>query len=184
MSGIFQKYGSAVACGIAGSFASLFGKLGFQQTNWIYEKMEKQKLALVFSWSLRLGFVLLMICANIKMIEYKIRSFSKIGSSLTVILGFFIGYGLGTLFEIFIWSQYPNWSQYVGCFIIFIAIILLCHDVKLPVERRKSFQEVWTNEDLPLIENKKSEDNLYSLNDNKENTHIIVEEKPDVKEKI
>lgn len=82
------KWSLSVLCGIAGAVGALFAKMGFQPGNWLYTILDYIPYGQWIGWVLRAIFILLCIFANLKMVEYKIRSFAAIGSSLTVIISF------------------------------------------------------------------------------------------------
>lgn len=77
-----------------------------------------------------------MVFFNIKMVECKIRSFAKIGASLTVIVAFFSNYVFNILYEMALYDNYPGWYQYIGSYIILFGIGFLQQDEKKNNERR------------------------------------------------
>jgi hypothetical protein len=84
----WRDYLLAVMCGLTGSLASLCAKIGLQPTNAIYRYFDTMNYGSYIIWSFRVFFLLSIVYCNVKMLEYKIRSFASLGSSLTVVIAF------------------------------------------------------------------------------------------------
>lgn len=74
--------------------------------------------------------MLLMIFFNLKMVEYKIRSFAAIGSSLTVVISFLANYFMGVICEMVIYGKFPGWNGYVGSLFCLAGIYPLMNGAK------------------------------------------------------
>lgn len=73
----------------------------------------------------RIVFIFLMIMANAKMIEYKIRSFAAIGASLTVVTAFIANYLFNLLYEILLYYKFPSMNQYIGSIFCLAGVYVL-----------------------------------------------------------
>ena len=89
---INPNYKYSVLCGLTGSLAALFAKEGLQQNNKFYKYIDTLPYPTATSLIFRIIFISIMMIANVKMIEFKIRSFAAIGSSLTVVAAFISNY--------------------------------------------------------------------------------------------
>ena len=88
----YGKWLFSILCGIAGSFGGFFAKIALQPKNDLYATLKFIPYGEIIEWTFRGIFILLCAWANIKMVEYKIRSFAAIGSSVTVIIAFLANY--------------------------------------------------------------------------------------------
>ena len=70
------------------------------------------------------------------MVEFKIKSFAKIGASFTVINAFVTGYIFSTIQDIVVLGVYPKRWEYIGSFFLFGGIVFLQQDEVRNNERR------------------------------------------------
>ena len=125
-----NKWIFSIACGITGAQGGFFAKMSLEPKNFIYKDLSFIPYGIVFEWTLRIIFMILCIWTNIKMIEYKIRSFAAIGSSLTVIIAFFVNYIISLICDIFLTGKYPNGYTYQGSAFVLSGIVILMRGAK------------------------------------------------------
>jgi hypothetical protein len=130
MASKWTKWSWGIFCGLTGSVAALFAKLAFAPKNFIYDFINFIPYGIVFEYIIRTCFVLLMIFFNLKMVEYKIRSFAAVGSSLTVVISFLANYFMGVICEMVIYGKFPGWNGYVGSLFCLAGIYPLMKGAK------------------------------------------------------
>lgn len=126
----FNKWYYSIFCGLTGALGALFAKLGLQPKNFIYDYLLYIPYGQILEWILRVIFLLLCCWTNLKMVEYKIRSFAAIGSSLTVVVSFFSNYIASLLFEGIFFDKVPNFYVYQGSFLVLVGIVILIKGAK------------------------------------------------------
>ena len=127
--GYKSEYKFAILCGLCGSLAALFAKEGIQPHNKFYEFILSFTYGWIFSIILRCFFFGLMIYSNARMIEYKIRSFAALGSSMTVVAAFQANYAFNMLYEIIIYLKFPSLNQYIGSIFCLAGVFVLRHQI-------------------------------------------------------
>jgi hypothetical protein len=85
-------YKFALLAGLTGSAAAFCAKSGLQQDNIYYKFISNYNNGKYLCWVIRSFLFILWVMTNAKMIEYKIRSFGSIGSSMTVVVAFLSNY--------------------------------------------------------------------------------------------
>jgi len=88
----WRDYIFSLMCGLTGSLASLFAKMGLQPSNDIYRYFDTMDYGMYINSVIRIGFISGIFLMNVKMVEYKIRSFALLGSSITVVIAFLANY--------------------------------------------------------------------------------------------
>jgi len=124
---------------------------------------------------MRAIFLLGMIGFNIKMVECKIKSFAKVGASLTVILAFFTGYIFNVFYEMFLFDNYPGVWQYAGSWIIFMGIAFIQQDEKINNERRLKEKTLKDKEKALLLDMEKAMEKNDTLIEERQIEAIIEE---------
>jgi hypothetical protein len=137
----WTKWSWGIFCGLTGSVAALFAKLAFAPKNFIYDFINFMPYGIVFEYIIRTCFVLMMIYFNLKMVEYKIRSFAAVGSSLTVVISFLANYFMGVICEMVIYSKFPGWNGYVGSLFCLAGIYPLMKGAK-KLKRESVYSEM------------------------------------------
>lgn len=100
------NYKYALLAGLTGSAGAFFAKGGLTADNKLFRYCRKFPNGVYLSWAVR-SFCFLMFCwLNIKMIEFKLRSFRVLGSSMTVIVAFISNYLFNLLYEIMVFNRY------------------------------------------------------------------------------
>lgn len=107
-------YKFALLAGLTGSAAAFCAKSGLQQSNQYYTLINNYQNGKYLCWVIRSLLFLLWILSNAKMIEYKIRSFSSIGSSMTVVVAFLSNYIFSLMYEAIFLNIFPGSQQYIG----------------------------------------------------------------------
>ena len=97
----FSNIINALGCGLTGSLAGLFAKTGLGKYDKPFGYLDNPDVALMLLVIVKLILFGLWAYANVKMIEFKIRSFAIIGASTTVIIAFASNYILSCIYEIF-----------------------------------------------------------------------------------
>lgn len=146
-------------------------KEALMKTNKLYDFFEKYEWGLIYQWCFRIFFVILWAIFNIKMIEYKIKSFAKIGASFTVIVAFFSNYIFSLGYEIILNNNYPGKNDALGSIIIILGIYFLQQDEA--DSNKKRAKEVIIDDGL--IAQLSDDENQYDLSDDliksKKNVH-------------
>ena len=122
---INPNYKYSVLCGLTGSLAALFAKEGLQQNNKFYKYIDTLPYPTATSLIFRIIFISIMMIANVKMIEFKIRSFAAIGSSLTVVAAFISNYLFNLIYEILLYYKFPSINQYIGSIFCLAGVFVL-----------------------------------------------------------
>ena len=120
-----KNYFYAILCGLTGSAAALFAKEALQQDNKFYKYLATIPYGNVISIVLRILFFACMIFANAKMLEFKIRSFAAIGSSMTVVAAFIANYLFNMTYEIIQYFKFPSTNQYIGSLFCLAGVYVL-----------------------------------------------------------
>lgn len=120
-----SNYKYSIMCGLTGSAAALFAKEALQQNNKFYTYIGKLPYGFLISIILRIFFFICMIFCNMKMIEFKIRSFATIGASMTVVTAFVTNYLFNMLYEIILYFKFPSMNQYIGSIFCLVGVYVL-----------------------------------------------------------
>jgi len=115
----------ALGCGLTGSLAGLFAKTGLGKYDKPFGYLDNPDVALMLLVIVKIVLFGLWAYSNIKMIEYKIRSFALIGASHTVIIAFTSNYILSCIYEIFLNSGWINGYQFLGFLTILAGVCFL-----------------------------------------------------------
>jgi hypothetical protein len=107
-------YKFALLAGLTGSAAAFCAKSGLQQDNKYYKFISNYNNGKYLCWVIRSLLFILWVMTNAKMIEYKIRSFGSIGSSMTVVVAFLSNYVFSLMYEAIFLNIFPGSQQYIG----------------------------------------------------------------------
>jgi hypothetical protein len=121
----FSSIGWALGCGVTGSLAGLFAKVGLGKYDKPFGYLDNPDVALILLVFCKLMMFVCWAWSNIKMIEFKIRSFAMIGASHTVIIAFASNYLLSCVYEIFLNNGWINGWQFFGFLIILAGVCAL-----------------------------------------------------------
>ena len=124
-----SNYKYSLLCGLTGSAAALFAKEGLQQDNGFYTFIMRIQYGWILSLIFRCIFFAQMVFSNAKMIEYKIRSFAAIGSSMTVVAAFQANYAFNMLYEIQLYFKFPSMNQYIGSIFCLAGVFVLRNQI-------------------------------------------------------
>ena len=134
-------YKYSMQCGLTGSLAACSAKVGIQPENTIYKHLDGAfPFSIVVAWIIRISFISLMFWWNIKMLEFKLRSFAAIGSSMTVVVAFQSNYFFMLMYEIIFFQQFPNLASLIGSMFCLAGIFIL-KDQVAPVDNDLQEQE-------------------------------------------
>ena len=120
-----MNYNYAIMCGLLGSAAAQMAKQGLQADNGMYRLINTLEYGWYLAWILRGCFFFLMIFANMKMLEYKIRSFALIGSSMTVVAAFLANYLFNLIYDVLLYYFFPTGGQLFGSICCLAGIYML-----------------------------------------------------------
>ena len=173
-----SDYTMPLGCGIFGSLGALSMKFSLQKDNVLYSKIsEIQNFSVYYNMTLRIILFGWAIWFNLKMVEFKIKGFAKLGASSTVIIAFFSNYILNIIYEMIIYSNYPNIKGYLGSLLVFVGLVFF------QKEEAKNAKKTLNEEnpkndtvDDPKTSNKKVSDSSLAKTNSDKNASCTIEE--------
>lgn len=143
-SGYNKNYNYSILCGLTGSAAAQFAKEGLQQDNRLYHFILNLEYGVWIALVLRTFFFICMVISNIKMLEFKVRSFAAIGSSMTVVTAFIANYVFNMLYEIILYFKFPTMNQYIGSVFCLAGVFVLKDQIVSDKEKKKNNENIET----------------------------------------
>ena len=164
---IDYKYG--IQCGLTGSLAACSAKAGLMHENTIYRHLDGAfQFSNYVTWIIRISFVVMMFQWNIKMLEFKLRSFAVIGSSMTCVVSFQSNYFFMVMYEVIFFQHFPNLASLIGSMFC-VAGVFILKDQMASVDRDlQEKEEEGKEEGLEKVSNQtistKDDDKSLSVN--------------------